>query len=473
MTFSESAGIKLSGGEEWFDPCIVLDSPLCVDPFLMLDFEKNDEFKDAHAEIVAFFQHQFRRVAEAGPSTNSPAMRDVVRTMHMPEAEEVCLGYSTSTRGLGSGRILAELMVQGMMDSIAVGLTELTHFEEISILGSGIGPDRISDAAIGLTKWRFAKYTERICKELGVKTQRGVLDRARYDSEKDRWVSIEAVLPINPRNRKPVLLIPQVFLRHLPTLGSEEFEQFAWREWRDEHKNDLERAIVSQSERERILEQARKDPEVRARFIKHAESVGGTPYDFERDVWGVNLAPAVRHFVSEAPFRFSAPSDAKQMKTFVMELAKYFKHYVEEQGGWELLWDHARPKPEKAVQRLFLAVVFLTCATNDVSVDPEANIGRGPVDFKFSRGFTSKCLLETKLASNTKWINSVVTQLPTYVIADVGKYGVYVLVKHNDSKKKNIETLEEAAALVLKKGIEIEVLVVDAGRDKPSASKIR
>lgn len=117
-------------------------------------------------------------------------------------------------------------------------------------------------------------------------------------------------------------------------------------------------------------------------------------------------------------------------------------------------------------------LVFLICAANNVSVDPETDAGRGPVDFKFSQGFNAKCLLEAKLASNTKWIRSVTQQLPTYIVADVGKYGVYLLVAHDDSKKDNISQLEAAARSVAARGIEIDVVVVDAGRDKPSASKL-
>jgi len=39
LTFAKTFGIKLNNTEEWFDPCIWLDSPLFIDPFLMLDLE--------------------------------------------------------------------------------------------------------------------------------------------------------------------------------------------------------------------------------------------------------------------------------------------------------------------------------------------------------------------------------------------------------------------------------------------------
>jgi len=117
-------------------------------------------------------------------------------------------------------------------------------------------------------------------------------------------------------------------------------------------------------------------------------------------------------------------------------------------------------------------LVFLICRANNVSVDPETNAGRGPVDFKFSKGFNSKCLLETKLARNSKWIAGVTKQLPTYLVADVGSFGVYMLVTYDGLITDKVLKLKEAAALVKANGIEIDVVVVDASPNKQSASKL-
>ena len=156
LTFSKTFGVVLDGTQEWFDPCLWLDSPLCVDPFLMLDLEEDDEFKGAHDEIIQFFQRQFNRVASAGTDLHSYEIQKVIRAMLMPEARELFLGYSEGTQGAGSGQGLATLMVRAIMTSIAYGLKDVQHFEEISILGGGIGPDRISDAAIGIPKYLVA-----------------------------------------------------------------------------------------------------------------------------------------------------------------------------------------------------------------------------------------------------------------------------------------------------------------------------
>jgi hypothetical protein len=469
LTFSKTFGLKLDGAEEWFDPCVWLDSPLCVDPFLMLDLEADDEFKGAHNEIVGFFQRQINRVAVAGTNMNSPAIKTVTQALLMPEASELYLGYSEGVKGAGSGPGLAKLMVGAMMSAVAYGLTDIKHFEEISILGDGIGPDRISDAAAGITKWRFAQYTERVCTQLNVPVQKRILDRAKYDLAQDRWVAVEVKLPINPRTKRPILLTPQRFLRHLPTLGSNEFAEYAERKWKYDHRESLDKKLVT-FDKEKVFAAARKDPAIRNEFVALAAQLGGKPYDFGTDKWGVKLTDSAESIVAEHPFQYKQPTNDKEMKAFVVALAKYFKHFIEQQKGWELLWDRYYSKPEKAVQRLMFGIVFQICAVNNVSVDPEVNAGRGPVDFKFSSGFNAKCLLETKLARNTKWIVSVTRQLPTYIVADIGKYGVYLLVSYDNFMHENIVKLKEAAASVASRGIEIDVMVVDASRDKQSAS---
>ena len=43
-------------------------------------------------------------------------------------------------------------------------------------------------------------------------------------------------------------------------------------------------------------------------------------------------------------------------------------------------------KRESAAQLVFFGIASSYCAANDLDITPEANSGRGPVDFKFSKG---------------------------------------------------------------------------------------
>ena len=77
---------------------------------------------------------------------------------------------------------------------------------------------------------------------------------------------------------------------------------------------------------------------------------------------------------------------------------RYFKHYVEHQDGYKLI-NKGAGEPfsnEKEVQLYFGLVWFGT----RFDINRETNQGRGPVDYKVSRGDWDKSLIEFKLASN-------------------------------------------------------------------------
>ena len=77
----------------------------------------------------------------------------------------------------------------------------------------------------------------------------------------------------------------------------------------------------------------------------------------------------------------------------------YLKDVVENKGGHRLFYYNGEPLTrEKDLQILYRLVWYGT--PSDVSA--EANDGRGPVDFKISRGRYGKTLIEMKLAKNKK-----------------------------------------------------------------------
>ncbi|MEK7508941.1 MAG: hypothetical protein AAB568_03765, partial [Patescibacteria group bacterium] len=81
------------------------------------------------------------------------------------------------------------------------------------------------------------------------------------------------------------------------------------------------------------------------------------------------------------------------------ERVLFLKNVIENKDGYRLFYVKGQPiKREVDVQIMFRLTWY---ATPD-DVTREANEGRGPVDFKVSRGAFDKTLIEFKLASNTK-----------------------------------------------------------------------
>ena len=65
----------------------------------------------------------------------------------------------------------------------------------------------------------------------------------------------------------------------------------------------------------------------------------------------------------------------------VAEVVDRFRHFVEEQRGWSLLWNDDRTaKPEAAAQLLFLCLRQPYLRQFNVELDREVELGRGPVE---------------------------------------------------------------------------------------------
>jgi hypothetical protein len=63
----------------------------------------------------------------------------------------------------------------------------------------------------------------------------------------------------------------------------------------------------------------------------------------------------------------------------------------------------------------------LLCERSDVDVSREANVGRGPVDFKFSAGWRRRALIELKLMSSRKLRQGAEAQLPQSANAPISR----------------------------------------------------
>jgi hypothetical protein len=144
------------------------------------------------------------------------------------------------------------------------------------------------------------------------------------------------------------------------------------------------------------------------------------------------LAVAVyRHVYDLGQTLTQAPAKPKSLEeviAFLVFLVKQFKHHIENQRGWELLWTDSRHRPEKAAQRLFQGMAAGCCNLLDVAMSPESNAGNGPVDFVFSTGYRARILVEIKHISNSKYWNGPGAQLPTYLHDHDVNAGIFVAI---------------------------------------------
>lgn len=144
-----------------------------------------------------------------------------------------------------------------------------------------------------------------------------------------------------------------------------------------------------------------------------------------------------------------------------------FKHYVEDQDGHRLLNRAGQEKPfsrESDVQ-LFFGLVFFG---SEFDINREPNNGRGPVDFKVSKGAVDKTLIEFKLGSNSQLKRNLAKQVDIYERANGTRSSVKVIVCYSENEQNKVRSILTELGLV---GEESIVLIDARADNKPSASK--
>jgi hypothetical protein len=473
MQFSEVFSIKRGKSDDWFDPILSLDTQLFIDPFLLYAQEKG-LFKGSHKQVIAFFNDMFSLIARSGGDKGSVHYKKAVRSMFFPEVEELCLGYTRGgTRGSGTGEDLARLTADALWEAINAGVKEITHFEEIGVIREGIGPDRISDITAGLLRSRLIEYTQHYCLDRNIPVSQVRYIRGRYDIQTHTWIPIEGKLPANRYNKRPILLVPQRYLRALPTINPDDFWRYCYTNNNEILRQEYSYDISTNVPKEEIVKLARNHPEFRSSYIKHVENRSSEPYDIEKDEKGLlRWYPETAHYCNKHPQRLPVHSHTDFLQIVELMIREH-KNFVEENGGWKLLWnDNGTSKSEKAAQLLFLGIIKHYCKANDIDVSPEPNIGRGPVDFKVSHGYSFRGLLELKLARNTKFWDGLKIQLPTYMEAEGVKHGYFIVVIFSDTDINRLKDIRKVIQGVNSTGLVIQHFTVDARTEKPSASKL-
>jgi hypothetical protein len=200
----------------------------------------------------------------------------------------------------------------------------------------------------------------------------------------------------------------------------------------------------------------------------------GKPYDFIGDPHGELIWRDVgRRIVTKNPLTLAKPTKYDQASTLevVEKIVEQFRFLIEDRDLWRDLYAAGKPRFEKASQRMFYVIAYSYCAANDIDITPEADTGRGPVDFKLSNGMSSRVLVEIKLSTNNKLVQGYARQLAAYERAEVPIESYYVVLDVGSLAEKHERILalrnEKVSA-----GVRAPRLLVIDGSPKQSASKL-
>lgn len=367
MQFSEKYDVLRQPGDDWLDIQLSSDTHLAIDPFLIWSCQDDPFWGTAHEHLIDFFDIAFQLVRSSAGDESHPNWKKAANLLLFPEPAEFCLGVSEgSPLGLGSSKVLQKDMLQGIKAASDVGVTQIVHMEAISLFQGGIGMDRISDTVCNILKSYFIKYTKQVCIRHNIPTRRVLVRNAAWSAEQAHWINEYHDLPINRvavfrggRFREkdiPILLTPETFVRDIPYVTANDHWNWAWSNMGSELRRDFNFDIARKVARREKARMARLYPESVMLYLKDLEETPKKSYPVAEDPKLLVRLGDHGAEIREALASPYTPSNPEDFEKFVDAVVDWFKHGIENQDSWYLLWDKARGRNEKAAQVLFRSV---------------------------------------------------------------------------------------------------------------------
>lgn len=454
-----------------------LDTILDVDSLYFLDPKslkatKVPEFSHSYARLETNFENVLKLMQQS--RGNDIFWQKAYQLLPQGELKGLNLGYSTSsTKGSGFGPKHKRIALRTAKQIVDAGIEDPVFFELLGVFQKGIGPDRISDLVCLIIAADIIAYSERVFASLGL-NHTTVYKRKLFK------------VPRNPYSGEPVLVLPQELLRDLPIAN----------DWSDidaicSHNQALRdevNAIIGSTWKKATSKSKDKDvlkrlllqkPDLLKDMVNLYKQKDAKPYNFTDDPAGELIWYEAGKSIAEAfPLKLSGtPTSTDGLIDMVREIVLHFKQLVENNGQYELLYRDnkcTKHKPERAAQKLFFAVADAYCKANDVDISPETHSGRGSVDFKFSRGYSARVIVETKLTSNGSLVHGYETQISEYAKAEkvTPDRCFYLPILVSGSSTDRIKQIEQARSdMIAKKQPYPELISINA-QYKKSASKI-
>ena len=446
-----------------FNAILGVDSRLFVDPALIYSCQI-PELMNAKRKVHNHF-HKILTLVKASKGKGDKCWRAAVKHMTFSEIKGISIGYSTTrANGNAIGEKLAEKIIDSANEIISHAQNDIYFFELLGLFEKNIGADRISDIVISILKQEFEEYTKRIFEELD-------LD---YDNR--------SILPTGEN----IILIPTSVISNLPhyeyTFNNEitdenvraYFNAEIGSSWKDVFKND-----EGEWTKTDVFETFKTNPELFECFITDYLKFIPQEYDLKVDPLGkVNWYEIAKEFVDIHGLKYENEIETNNIDNLsLMEksliICNIFKDLVENNKLSSLLYkyeNYEEPKGENAVQLLFFGVSYFICKLFDIDLSPEVNTGRGPVDFKISKG-SDKVLIEVKKTLHSKLIHGYFTQLEEYKKSEKTDKAIFmVIIFEGQTSQKNLDRFKSRIDDTRPQDLKSEIIYIDA-RKKASASK--
>ncbi len=481
VRFSEHFGLSAALSDDWFDPVVTEDTPLWVDPFLVFE-DAEPAWSICHDELVRFFGLALSYVELANGDVTSPHWAKAERLLVFPEPKEFALGVSMGhPEGSGTERFFAVQMAEALDALRRSQIKRLGYVEAFTLFCDGLGEDRISDIFCNIMKAKFIAYTQAVAERHGIAVERVRVRHLSWSAANGRWTDGLAMLPRSPAFESGVILCPERFLQDMPHVTRSGFWSWASTNatsvLREDLNYDLSLHLTPGERRAEARKLALQRPDLALDYVEEMADQDHAAYDSQDDPkLLIRWSEAGRAAAAAVPAP-EQPADANEFCAWVGDLMRKFQHAVEETDVWMALWndDFTKPRQEKIVQAIASVMWAAHCEAAGVDLSREVNIGRGPVDFKFSAGWSKRALTEVKLIGSSKFFSGASKQLPQYLKSEKVECGYYLCVGFHDPDfhpDRLAQVDATCAAPQAAKGVHIKPIYVDARPNKASASKL-
>lgn len=463
---------------------LINDMPLFVDPFLLFNSEK-EEYQIIHKDVVRyllFLQEQAGKYTELS--------KGMMSSWYLfPEVKQTWLGFSLDgNSGRGLGKDFAQNLHRGLQtifsDFGKEIITKSSHLEKLCLISPLVGRDKISDFTTNFAKKYILEYTEKFAIDNLDKSQykKFNVPKVEFNYSTHTWISREYTLPCF--NNDYVLLTPrdlltrdETFINRNDMINSlqniapsiedaglrfqlnQYFAEVLPKKKKEMSKIDKERAATS------LIQ---SNPQIIDYYIKHKEenkeqasSTSKQVVEEVKMLFNTQLQKLTNLLYYKTDFYKEQSSSYEE----AYKRVQYLKSVVEDMDGYRIFYLKGKPiKRENDLQIMYRLVWYAT----NFDVNREVNNGRGPVDFKVSKGAVDTALVEFKLASNTKLRRNIENQVEIYKKANCTDRAIKVILFFTDQEMKKVYDLLKDLGL---RGCK-DIVLIDARDNKVSASNV-
>lgn len=463
-----------------FNISLINDLPLFIDPFLLFNSE-NEEYQKLHDRIIDYLVFLKQKVNQYDKIPSG-----MLKSWFLfPEVKQAWLGFceegnSGSGLGMDFAVALSDALKNIFTDFGNESITEGTHLEKVCLIKEGVGKDNISDFTANLIKEYLCEYTQTFARTyMSAESCRNIcVSKVNFNYATETWEPKTYYLPYYLDDY--VLLTPTDILRReetwinrsdmlndfdrIPASIPNEALRFQINNY---FYSQLSKKAKKKEKRQAAWSTIRQYPTILDYFIKYKEDNGDAAVSVSESevsevsfIFHQQVEELVARLLSATDF-YNTPNNTYED---AMQRVLYLKHVVEDNDGYKVFYVDGTPiKRESDLHVMYR----LACFGSKSDVNSEVNNGRGPVDYKLSRGRKDSTLVEFKLASNSKLKRNLQKQVEIYEKANSTKQSIKVIMFFSEEEHIKVQKLLNELQLNSKSNI----ILIDARNDnKPSAS---